>query len=478
VVRVAIANDIASLDPWTSPDATSQLVLRQVFESLVDLEPGGFRVVPRLAEKWTISGDGRAWTFTLRAGVQFHDGTALDASAVAANFERGLGFARFDLASVVSAVTAPTPTAVVFELKTPYAPLLATLASPSFGIVSPACLKQGPSWFSPASRCAAGTGPFQIATGAWKPGDRITLTKNRSYWGFDATGKRLPFAESVEFRVAGIEDARVGALRNATVDLLPDLSPPSVRALRSDPNLASLSRPPFESAYLGISVGVRPLDNPDVRRALALSIDRAAIVRTAYVGGARAASQLIPPLLLGYDDSVTQFTPNDPSAAKKLLSDAGFPQGFATELWYAPAFSVALPDPKAIADALAADLGKAGITATVRASGPDTFEADARAGMFPLWVGARAPARADPDDFMADAPAGAVAQELLRRARAESDASKRAELYKQVSKMVQQDVTRIPLVVAGASLGATRKLQGLVPQPVVGESFATVSVGR
>ena len=65
--------------------------------------------------------------------------------------------------------------------------------------------------------------------------------------------------------------------------------------------------------------------------------------------------------------------PNDPSAAKKLLSDAGFPQGFATELWYAPNFSVALPDPKAIADALAADLGKAGITATVRASGPDTF---------------------------------------------------------------------------------------------------------
>ena len=158
VVRVAIANDIASLDPWTSPDPTSQLVLRQVFETLVDLEPGGFRVVPKLAEKWTVSGDGRSWTFTLRAGVQFHDGTALDASAVAANFQRGLGFARFDLASVVSAVTAPTPTAVVFELKTPYAPLLATLASPSFGIVSPACLKQGPSWFSPASRCAAQVG--------------------------------------------------------------------------------------------------------------------------------------------------------------------------------------------------------------------------------------------------------------------------------------------------------------------------------
>src|SRR5206468_3802139 len=172
------------------------------------------------------------------------------------------------------------------------------------------------------------------------------------------------------------------------------------------------------------------------------------------------------------------FTPNDASAAKKLLSDAGFPQGFAIDVWYAPDFSVAVPDPKAIADAVAADLAKVGITATVRVSGPDTFDADARAGMFPLWVGARAPGRADPDDFMTDAAPGAVAQELLRRARAESDASKRAELYKQVSKMVQQDVTRIPLVVAGASLGATRKLQGLVPQPVVGGSFAAVSGGR
>jgi peptide/nickel transport system substrate-binding protein len=477
-VRVAIPDDIASLDPWTSPDPTSQLVLRQVFETLVDLEPGGFRVVPKLAEKWTVSGDGRAWTFSLRGNVQFHDGTAFDAGAVAANFERGLGFARFGLASVVASVTAPTPSSVVFNLKAPFAPLLATLASPSFGIVSPACLKQGPSWFSPASQCAAGTGPFRIVAGAWKPGDRITLARTASYWGFDATGKRLPLADSLVFRVSGIEDARTGSLRNASADVATELAPQSVRLLRSDPNLATLSRPPFESAYLGITTGAAPLDAPDVRRALAMAIDRAAIVRTSYVGSARAASQLVPPLLLGYDDTVAQFTATDASAAKKLLADAGFPQGFATELWYAPDFSVALPDPKAIADAVAADLARIGITATVRAAGPDTFAAAARAGMFPLWLGARAPARADADDFLSDATPSTVAQELLRRARAESDTSKRAELYKQVSKMIQQDVTRIPLVVAGGSLGATRKVQGLVPQPVVGESFAAVSVGR
>jgi peptide/nickel transport system substrate-binding protein len=477
-VRVAIPSDIASLDPWTSPDPTSQLVLRQVFETLVDLEPGGLKIVPKLAEKWTVSSDGRVWAFSLRSGLQFHDGTAFDAGAVVANFERGLGFARFDLASVVLSVTAPTTSTVRFDLKAPYAPLLATLASPSFGVVSPACLKQGPSWSSPASRCAAGTGPFRLGDGAWKPGDRVTLTKYQGYWGFDAAGKRLPLADSLVFRVSGIEDARAGSLRNASADVATELSPQSVRALRSDPNVAPLSRAPFESAYLGITTTSAPLDAPDVRRALAMAVDRSALVRTSYAGTARAASQLVPPLLLGYDDSVTQFTPTDPSAAKKLLADAGFPHGFATDLWYAPDFSVALPDPKAIADAVAADLAKIGVTATVRASGPDTFTSDARSGAFPLWLGARAPGRADADDFLADATANPVAQELLRRARAESDASKRAELYKQVSKMVQQDVTRIPLIVAGASLGATRKVQGIVPQPVVGESFATVSVGR
>jgi peptide/nickel transport system substrate-binding protein len=471
-LRVGIPSDIESLDPWTASDAGSMVVLREVFEPLVDLEPGGYKIVPKLAQRWQVSADGRAWTFTL------HDGAPLDAAAVVANFERVRGSTRSDVFAMISSVEAASPTTVVFNLKAPFAPLLATLASPSFGIVSPACFKEGPSWASPASRCAAGTGPFRIEPGAWQAGDRITLKRASGYWGVDGTGQRLPYLDSIVFRVVRDESARVGALRAAALEVALDLGPSSARLLRADPNTAVLRRPAFELAYLGIARVSRPLELADVRRAIAMAIDRAAINQTVYGGDARAASQLLPSGLLGYDDTVTQFSPNDASAAKKLLADAGYPQGFSTELWYAPTFSAALPDPKRIADALAADLARVGINVTVRAEDADAFAAHVRAGTLPLWLGATIPARADPDDFVADASASAVTLELLRRARGESEDSRRSELYKQVTKLLQQEVARVPLFHAGASLAATRRLQGLVAQAVVGESFAAASFGR
>jgi peptide/nickel transport system substrate-binding protein len=476
-LRVAIASDLASLDPWTATDADSLVVLRQVFESLVDLEPGGYRVVPKLALRWTTSQDGLTWTFTLRSGVRFHDNTVLDAAAVAYNFERAKDFARFDLATIVSSVAATGPSTVVFALRSPYAPLLATLASPAFGMVSPACLKQGPSWASPASRCAAGTGPFRIEAGGWRAGDRVTLERNAGYWGTDAAGQRLPYLDGIVFRPVRDEATRSGALKSAAVDVAMDLGPSSARLLRADPNMTVARRPFFATSFLGIAPTSRPLDLPAVRRAIAMAIDRGAIAQTVYGGDARPASQLIPPGLLGYDDSVTQFAPNDVAAAKKLLADAGYAQGFATDLWYASEFTEALPDPRRVADAIAADLAKIGIAATVRAKDADAFAADARAGALPLWLGVRAPGRADPDDFLSDATPTAAAQELLRRARGETDESKRSELYKQVTKIVQQEVSRVPLFAAAASLGTTRRLAGIAPQPVGGESFAATSFG-
>jgi len=165
-VRVAQSSDIQSLDPWTASDDATITVLRQVYEGLVDLEPGGLRVVPKLADSWTTSADGRTWTFRLHPGVKFHDGTALDAQSVARNFARATAFARFDLATLVTSVAATDAQTVVFTLTVQYAPFLATLASGSFGIVNPACFAQGPAWSMSASRCAQGTGSFVFETGA------------------------------------------------------------------------------------------------------------------------------------------------------------------------------------------------------------------------------------------------------------------------------------------------------------------------
>ena len=180
----------------------------------------------------------------------------------------------------------------------------------------------------------------------------------------------------------------------------------------------------------------------------------------------------------GYDDTIAEFTKYDAGAAKKLLADAGSANGFSTDLWYAPASRSALPDPKRIAESIAADLAKIGISVSLRTADASTLGALSRAGSLPLWIDDRTADRADPADFFDGVSTDPVANELLRRAGAEPDASKRGELYKQVTKMFQRQIPRIPLFHASPAIALTRKLPGLIPQPIVGESFAGVWIGR
>jgi peptide/nickel transport system substrate-binding protein len=477
-VRIAQASDIQSLDPWTASDDATMTALRQVYEGLVELEPGGFRIVPKLAETWSTSADGMAWTFHLRSGVRFHDGSVFDAQAVLLNFERAKGFARFDIGAMVTKLEAPDAATVVFTLASSYAPFLATLASGSFGIVNPVCFRQGPAWSTPGSQCAQGTGPFRIEAGAWRAGDSLTLQRNAAYWGRDADGRTLPYVDTLVFRALRDDASRVAELRSGGIAVSLDIGPASLAAVRSDPNLAVRRRPSYDVSYLGFGTGLKPFGDPSVRRAVALAIDRGAIVQTVYGGDARAAAQLVPPGLIGYDDTITEFSKYDVDSAKKALADAQLAGGFTTELWYVSSPRSALPDPKRIADAIAADLGKIGITIQLRTADASTLAAMTRAGTAPLWLDDRTADRADPDDFFTGVSSDPVANELLRRARAEMDASKRTELYKQVSKMLQAEIPRVPLFHASPPIALTRKLPGLIPQPIVGESFAGVWIGR
>jgi peptide/nickel transport system substrate-binding protein len=449
---------------------------------LATLAAGSFGIVNPACfaqgPSWSTSADGRVWTFRLRQGVTFHDGTPLDAASVVRNFERARAFARFELGALLASVAAPDASTVVMTLTTSYAPLLATLAAGSFGIVNPACFAQGPSWATAGSRCAQGTGPFRLEPGAWRAGDSVTLQRNPAYWGRDADGRALPYVDTLVFRAMRDDAARVSELRAAGIAVALDVGPSSLPAVRADPNLTIRRRPSYDVSYLGIGTGVKPFDNADVRRAVALSIDRATIVQTVYGGEARAASQLLPPGLLGYDDTIVEFTRYDASAAKKLLTDAGFGAGISAELWYVPAARSALPDPRRIAETIAADLAKIGITVRLVAADASAIDAAARAGTLALWIDDRTADRADPDEFFTGVSADPIANELLRRARIELDASKRGELYKQVTKMWQLDIPRVPLFHAAPPVALTRKLPGLVPQPIVGESFAGVWIGR
>jgi ABC-type transport system substrate-binding protein len=250
--------------------------------------------------------------------------------------------------------------------------------------------------------------------------------------------------------------------------------------VKADPNLQLLPRPAASAAYLGIASATRPFDRVEVRRALAMAIDKTLLVSSLFNWTGRPASQLLAPGMFGYDDSVVEFYRLDTAAAKRLLADAGFANGFATDLWYPQSWRAQYPDPRRVAESLAADLAKIGITATLRTEDAATYRADASATRLPLWLGETSGDSADPDSFFSDggAWAGDVVRELLRRARYEADASKRTELYKQVSKLIQQDATRIPLLHAEALFAATKKVRGLVPHPIGVETYGQVWLGK
>jgi len=352
---------------------------------------------------------------------------------------------------------------------------------PNFAIVSPKSMRDDPqSWSTPASSGASGTGPFVFRPGSWQTGQQIALERNASYWTKDPTGATLPYVDRVVFRVVREEAARIAELRSGGVDTVRDLTLGALPPVKSDPNLQLVDRPALGTTYLGVAATVAPLDKIEVRRAIAMAIDKPLLAAVLYSGAGLPASQLLAPGMLGYDDSVVEFYRYDVAAAKRQLADAGLPSGFATELHYPSMWRAQYPDPRRVAESVAADLARIGITVTVRAAEPAAYRADSRAGRLPLWIGDALGESADPDSFFADggAWAGDVVRELLRRARYEADGSKRTELYKQASKLIQQDAARIPLMHTDVFSATTKKVHGFAPHAIGVEAYARIWLGR
>ncbi len=514
--RFGQSGDITVLDPWNVTDGNSLLVTRQIFESLVDYEPTGFKIVPKLATKWEQSSDGKTWTFTLRDGVKFHDGTDFNAEAVVFNFERGRNTKHpqrgkpigdeyayfgdmwngFDNDSVITSITAKDPKTVVFTTKTGFGPFLANMAMPPFAIVSPKSIKDDPDgWMTVGSKAAAGTGPFQFKAGAWQKDAQIVLDKNTTYWAKDDKGAALPYLDKVTFRFIKDTAARIAELKAGSVDAIKDFSPQDIATLKVDPNLGIIPRPSFNIAYVGVNHSVKPFDNVNARKAVAHAINKGAIAQALYAGEAKAASQFLVPGMLGYDESVTDFYKYDEAAAKKALADAGLPNGFETDLWYMPVSRPYYPDPKKIAEAFAADLAKVGIKATLKTQDWTPYRKDARENKYGLWLLGWTGDNGDPDNFLnvffkpkvvegKDTPieggawSNPQAWAVLRQAQTETSDSKRSELYKQVSKIIQQEVVRIPTFHANPPTGTTKKVQGFVPHPTGGEAFTRIILAK
>ncbi|ANF95987.1 ABC transporter substrate-binding protein [Paenibacillus bovis] len=495
---VGRGGDSAALDPSIVTDGESLKIAQQVFDPLLAYKSGTTEVEPALAESWTISDDGLTYTFKLRQGVKFHDGTDFNADAVVFNFNRwsdpksefkfeGDSFDYYDSmfgpeeARVIKSVKAVDESTVEFTLNQPQAPFLQNLAMPPFSIASPTAIEKEKENFKSNP---VGTGPFVFKE--WKRSDSITLDKNPNYWQ-----QGLPKVDQVIVRSIPDNTARFNALQNGEIDLMEDLSPDDLATLESNPDLQKFNRPPFNVAYLGFNTTKKPFDDPKVRVALNYAVDKKGIIDAFFAGQAEPAVNPIPPTLWGYNKEIQDY-PFDLAKAKQLLADAGYPNGIDQELtFYAmPVSRPYMPDGRKVAEVIQASFAQIGVKVSIQSPEWATYLDDLSKGekddLFIIgWTGDNG----DPDNFFyplldKDSIGGnnysqyvsEPLHKVLVQAQQETDQDARAKLYEQAQVIVKKDAPWVPLVHSTPLLAATSKLKGYTPSPTGSEPYADIYI--
>ncbi len=317
----ARSQDAQTLDPALAQDEESNKVISNIFEGLVRYKPDTTSIEPCLAESWHVSLDGREWTFFLRKNVKFHDGTPFNSEAVRFSIERQMpprrqeptAYASFTF-GMVDSIKTPDPYTVKFILKYPYTPFLNNLAMPvSAPIVSPAAASALGEDFGDRP---VGTGPFRFSS--WKKGSSISLEANRDYWGKSAGCSSLVFTVIKNSRLRSL------ALKLGLADIADGITPDDARYLEQKGHLI-LQKPGLDLNYLGFYTDKEPFNNPAIRKAAAMSIDREHVAGL-FKGASYEANSPLPPGVLGYDP-YTRPLPYDPAGAKELLAQQGYPEG-------------------------------------------------------------------------------------------------------------------------------------------------------
>lgn len=349
----AMASDVVGLSPTLTNDRVSSSVINQIYETLFRRNPDTNQIEPLLAVSYETP-DPNTWVIKLRRGVRFHDGTPFDAQAVKFTFDRlrdpKVAAPRASLLQSVESVEARDEFTVVIKTKYPYGAFLAALTHVNSAIESPAAVRK----YGNLMNNPVGTGPFRFRERV--PGDRIVLEANPDYWG------GAPRLEQVVFRVVPEAATRVNLLTTGEVDFLDDVPPELVPVLEANPEVVVERSKGSPVQYLGFNHQKSPWNNLLVRRAVRMAIDVDQIVGLLEGQGYLSAG-VIGPMVFGYKPSIEERSARyDPGAARELLARAGYPQGFATELWYASNNPVA----ERIATAIQGMLGKVGIRVQLR----------------------------------------------------------------------------------------------------------------
>ncbi len=471
-VIYAAGADPDSLDPPNAESNPSEAVNRMIYENLVKFD-AKLNLVPGLAERWEQAPDGLSWTFSLRKGVNFHDGTPFNAEAVKYFVERMLGPEKPSRAALytpfVESVTVVDPHTVRMNLKTPFAFFLNNLAHSASGIGSPTAHK---ALGKDIARKPVGTGPFKFVE--WVHGDHLTLTRHDAYWG----GK--PKLDKIVVKTVKEDAARVMMLQSGDAHLAVRLPAEDIPRLEKDARIQLDSTETLRVLYVGFNCQKKPFSDVRVRQAFNLATDRESIVRNLYRGRALVASNIVAPRTTGHVPLPSH--PYDPEKAKKLLAEAGYPNGLKAR-FISPMGRY--PKDYEMAQALQQQWKQAGIEVSlgtmewaaylaatrkpVDQTDVEIFllgwapsSAEARWILYPLYHSEQWVPKGNNRIFYSNKEFDDYVDKLTKA----TVQAERDKYLKLAQEILHREVPQIPILVTKETIGYTKKLKGVINSPL------------
>ena len=480
----------------TTFDAT-----RPIYDRLLQFKPGTTEVEPGLAEKWDVSEDGKEFTFHLRhnakwqSNANFKPTRGFNADDVLFTFTRqwkdsdpyhkiGGGYQYFgdmDMPKLLNSIDKVDDYTVKITLNVPNAPFLSDMVMEFASIESkeyadvlmklgkPELIDQAP----------IGTGPFELQQ--YQKDASIRYRAFPGYWG------PKPKIDTLVFAITKDPAVRLAKLRANECQMAPFPTPADLPAIRADKDLKLMSQPGLNIGYLAMNTEKKPFTDPKVRIAINMAIDKKAILDAVYQGSGQPAKNLIPPTMWSYNNSIVDFK-YDPDAAKKMLADAGYPDGFESTLWAMPVQRPYNPDARRIAELMQADLAKVGVKVKIVSFDWGEYLKRLRAGEHDMaeagWTGDNG----DPDNFFATLASCAAAKgsatrwcnkefdDLVTKAATLSSQAARAKLYEQAQVVMHQEAPFFLIAHSIVYLPMRNNVTGFTMSPLGDHDFRSVDL--